>query len=60
MAERLGLLFSDGSILVLPDGTDLRAAWVEAAEHDAGDPTPGTQVVRLSIEIIDHLYAGKG
>ncbi len=60
MAERLGLLFSDTSILVLPDGTGLRAASLEAEEHDAGDPNPGTQVVRLSIEIIDHLHAGKG
>jgi hypothetical protein len=60
MNEYLGLLFSDGSILVLPDGTDLQTAAREAAEHDAGDPNPGTQVVRLSIEIIDHLHAGKG
>jgi hypothetical protein len=55
MAERLGLLFSDGSILVLPDGTDWQAASAEAAEHDAGDLNPNTQVVRLRIELLEYV-----
>ena len=46
MNEHLGLLFSDGSILLLPDGADLRAASAEAAEHDAGDLSPSTQPLR--------------
>jgi hypothetical protein len=56
MAERLGLLFSDGSILVLPDGTDPQTAAREAAEHDSGDRSPGTQVVQLRIEIVKYLH----
>jgi hypothetical protein len=55
MNEHLGLWFSDGSMLVLPDGTDLREAAREAAEHDAG-LSPATQVVRLGIEIIEYLH----
>jgi hypothetical protein len=55
MNEYLGLLFSDGSILVLPDGTDLQTAAREAAEHDAGDLSAKTKVVRLSIEIVEYL-----
>ena len=52
MTERLGLLFSDASLLVLPDGTDLQAAATEAA--DAG-LSPSTQVVRMGIEIVEYL-----
>jgi hypothetical protein len=36
MIERLGLLFADGSILVLPEETDLEAAEREAIENDWG------------------------
>lgn len=57
MAERLGLLFSDGSILVLPDGTEFQAALVEAAEHDAGDLSASTQVTRLRIKILGRYSA---
>jgi hypothetical protein len=50
MGERLGLLFSDGSLLVLAEGTDISTAWQEAAEHDTWDE-PRTAVARLKIEI---------
>jgi hypothetical protein len=51
MIERFGLLFSDGSILVLADGTDLSTAWEEAAEHDGDGSGPRTAVVLLNFEI---------
>ena len=54
MSERLGLLFSDGSLLVLPKGTAVDVAWTEAEEHDAGISNPGTEVVRLKVEVIRH------
>ena len=54
MSQRLGLLFSDDSILVLPEGTDVDAAWREAEEHDAD-----TEVVRLNLEITRHFYRQK-
>ena len=50
--ERFGLLFSDGSILVLPEGTTAEQAQKEAEEHDAGDPDSQTQVVRVVENII--------
>lgn len=52
MIERLGLLFSDGSFLVLPEGTDLGTARREAEEHDAGEAEPRTKVVVLKIEVL--------
>ena len=54
MTERLGLLFSDASILVLPDGTDLQAAAAEAADHDDG-LSAGTQVVKMNLEVVEYL-----
>ncbi len=51
MSERLGLLFSDGSILVLPEGTDVDGARKEAEEHDRGEFYVRTRVMRLEIEI---------
>ncbi len=51
MNARLGMLFSDGSILVFPEGTDVDRARREAKEHDQGESTSGTHVVRLNIEI---------
>jgi len=48
MNERIGLLFEDGSILVLPEGTSIEAAEKEAEEHDAGDDRK-TQVVSFVI-----------
>ena len=51
MSERLGLLFSDDSILVLPEGADAGTALKEAEEHDRGEPAPCTRVVRLEVEI---------
>jgi hypothetical protein len=51
MSERLGLLFSDGSLLVLPEGADIHSAWREAEEHDAGESDMGTEVVNLELEI---------
>jgi hypothetical protein len=55
MTERLGLLFADGSLLVLPDGTDADTARREAEEHDGGEPGPRTRVVRLRLEFVDTL-----
>jgi hypothetical protein len=55
MTERLGLLFADGSLLVLPDGTDADTARREPEEHDGGEPGPRTRVVRLRIEVVDTL-----
>jgi len=52
MAERLGLLFADGSISLLPEGTDLQTARKEADEHDQGDFGPRTQVIRTKVEIV--------
>jgi hypothetical protein len=57
--ERLGLLFSDGSILVLPEGTSAETAKTEAEEHDAGDPTAQTRVVRLAVNIMEILIVGR-
>jgi hypothetical protein len=51
--ERLGLLFSDGSILVLPEGTSAETAKREAEEHDAGDPNAPTRVVRIVMDIVE-------
>jgi hypothetical protein len=45
----LGLLFSDVSILILPEGTDVETARDEAEEHDLGANGRGTQVVRISV-----------
>ena len=53
MSERLGLLFSDGSISVLPEGADVGTAWREAEEHDWGEPKPSTRIVRVEIRIIE-------
>jgi hypothetical protein len=54
MTETLGLLFADGSVLVLPEGTTLQKAQREANEADSGEPEPRTRVVRVTIEI-DHV-----
>jgi hypothetical protein len=51
MSEHIGLLFADGSILVLPEGTTIETAQKEAEEHDAGDPDPDTRVVSLVVSI---------
>lgn len=53
--SRLGLLFSDASILVLPEGTDIDSALKEAEEHDEGEESGSrrTQVVRLEIAIVE-------
>ena len=52
MIERLGLLFADDSLLVLPEGVDADTAWREAEAADWGEPEPRTQVVRLRIETL--------
>ena len=51
MSERIGLLFTDGSLFVLPDGGDPDAARREAEEADWGEPEPRTQVVRLRVTL---------
>jgi hypothetical protein len=53
MNERWGLLFSDGSILVLPEGASVEEAKKEAEEHDAGDPNPQTRVVQMAVTVIE-------
>ena len=55
MSARFGLLFSDGSILVLPEGTDIETARKEAKEHDRGEIRPGTRVIRLEINVVEIL-----
>jgi hypothetical protein len=52
MTARLGLLFSDGSISVLPEGSDLHTAQKEAEEHDGSDPDSATVVIEVNIDII--------
>jgi len=52
MAERLGLVFVDGSMLLLPEGTDLESARKEADNHDQGDFGPRTQVIRAKVDIL--------
>jgi hypothetical protein len=58
VSQRLGLSFSDGSLLVLPLGTDTETAFREAAEHDIAEREAHTQVVRLRIEIVERLERG--
>lgn len=53
MVERLGLLFADGSILILPEAADLEAAEGEAIEHDWGQSNLLTRVIRLEINILE-------
>jgi hypothetical protein len=53
MSEHIGLLFADGSILVLPEGTTIATAKKEAEEHDAGDPDPETRVVSLVVRVVE-------
>lgn len=53
MGERLGLLFSDHSILILPEGTDIDIARREAKEHDRGERCPRTRILRLEIKIYE-------
>ncbi len=53
MIKRMGLLFSDGSILILPEGTDLEAAEREAMEHDWGQSHPLTRVLRMEIKFVE-------
>ena len=53
MTERLGLLFADGSLLVLLEEIDADTARSEAKEHDGGTLGPPTRVVRLKIEVGD-------
>ena len=52
MSERFALLFSDGSILVLPEDAELQDAIKEAEEHDLGEPLARTRVVRIKFELI--------
>jgi hypothetical protein len=49
MSERVGVLFSDGSILVLPENEDSEAAEKEAAEHAQNNSGVRPQPVRLTI-----------
>jgi hypothetical protein len=55
MTETLGLLFADGSLLVLPEGTTLQKAQQEAKDTDFGESEPRTHVVRIKIEITDYV-----
>jgi hypothetical protein len=49
MIETLALLFPDGSLLVLPEGTTVEQAQREAEEFDSGEPETRTRVVRVKI-----------
>ena len=55
MIERLGLLFSDGSILILPEATDLEDAEKEAIEHDWGQSHPLTRVIRIEVKVLEGM-----
>ncbi len=51
---RIGLLFLDGSILILPEGTDIASAQKEAEDHDE-DGASTTQVVRINLAGIEPI-----
>jgi hypothetical protein len=51
--NRLGLLFSDGSILVLVDGVDFDTANKEAREHDLGEQDHRTRVIRINMNYFE-------
>lgn len=55
--ERLGLVFSDGSLTVFTEGTKLAGARAEALSIDENetDPNHFTRVVRLSTQILEEL-----
>jgi hypothetical protein len=50
--ERVGLLFADGSMLLLPEGTTVATAKTEAEEHDLGDPEAKTQVLSVIVTVV--------
>jgi len=54
IAERLGLLFSDGSLLILPEAADVTQARREATSCDENekDPAKFTRIVSLVIKDI--------
>lgn len=52
MRERVGLLFADGSMLLLPEGTTVATAKTEAEEHDLGDPEAKTQVLSVIVTVV--------
>jgi hypothetical protein len=54
MIETLGLLFADGSLVVMPEGTTFEKAQREAKEADFGEKEPRTRVVSIKIEITDY------
>jgi hypothetical protein len=58
MSECTGLLFADGSILVLREGTTIETAKKEAAEHDVGNPDSETRVVSLVLGIVEVITEG--
>ena len=58
MSECIGLLFADGSISVLREGTTIETAKKEAEEHDAGDPDAETRVVSLVVSIVEVITEG--
>ena len=62
MAERLALLFSDGSLLVLPEAANLKQARREAVECDENeqDPAKFTRVVSLVITGIKVIEVDEG
>jgi hypothetical protein len=53
MIQRLGVILSDGSMLVLPERADLDTARKEAKEHNEGESNSSTRVVRLDIKITE-------
>ena len=58
MSERIGLLFADGSISVLPEGATIETAKKEAEEHDAGNPDAETRVVSLVVSDVKIITEG--
>ena len=58
MSERIGLLFADGSILLLPEGATVETAKKEAAEHNVGNLDPETRVVSLVLSVVEVITEG--
>jgi len=56
MIKRFALMFADGSLSILPDGTTKEEALGEVEECDRGleqEDQNGTKVVRLEFEVVE-------
>lgn len=62
MSERFALLFSDGSILMLPAGTGIEQARKEAlsCDENEGDPKNFTSLIRVAVRVVDTIDVPSG